>query len=199
MCCSDAYHDYLRMVFGPFFLAYIGGIRMRHLFRQASLRPWSSPWLSSYEELHVMNDPYAHEDRWHECWSPCLLTVEYWKLKPERAKKKESEESAVEVKTLEPKNLMSMCLVRPWFTGFFVIYMHDWLSSKITSSGPESLAAFRISHSRRWIHLPSWIARLSAMYSASLLDSDTLDCFLLPQLMGAPRSINANPPKSTCD
>lgn len=43
---------------------------------------------------------------------------------------------------------------------------------------------------RRRIHLTSWMAGLNAMYSASLVDSDTLDCFLLSQLTAALINMN---------
>ena len=65
--------------------------------------------------------------------------------------------------------------------------MQDALSSVITGSG--SLVAVRVSDSERCTHLPSWVARLTAMYSSSIVDSDRLDCFLLPQLTGSPTRV----------
>ena len=59
--------------------------------------------------------------------------------------------------------------------------------------GSVSLAFAKISHRRRWIYLLSWISRLRTIWSASLVDNETLGRFLLPQPTGTFSSMNACP------
>ena len=79
------------------------------------------------------------------------------------------------------------------FTGLFVILMQYCLSLAITISGLGLSVVVIILHSKRCTHLTSWMIRLSAMYSDSLIEIDTLDCFLLPQLAEAPTIVKTYP------
>lgn len=71
--------------------------------------------------------------------------------------------------------------------------MHDYLYYINLNSGLDFLAAaFMILHSKRWVHLHFWIAKPGAMFSTSVVDSETLNYFLLLQLTEAPMRINTS-------
>ena len=64
-----------------------------------------------------------------------------------------------------------------------------WLSSLITIG----FVGICKSVSNFWNHVASCVAKLSATYSASAVDSATTACFLLSQLTAPPASINTFP------
>src|SRR3954470_14651310 len=85
---------------------------------------------------------------------------------------------------------MSTCFVRSLLTPFLLTAIADWLSPWTTEPVLEwSLNSFSRPRSQR----TSWIAAASAYNSASHVDSATVRCFLLDQLMGSPLSFATQP------
>jgi hypothetical protein len=85
----------------------------------------------------------------------------------------------------------SMCFVQACWVGFFINDIATWLSHQITIAFfsfiyPNSFMSFVI-------HMPSLVACVLAMYSASVVDKAIVGCHLLLQKMVPPPIMNTNP------
>jgi hypothetical protein len=69
-----------------------------------------------------------------------------------------------------------MCFDLSWNTGFFVIFMQLWLSHRIAVA---SISRSNRSVSNFQSHIASQLAEHAAMYYASVVMREMLDCFLL--------------------
>ena len=92
--------------------------------------------------------------------------------------------------SLRKWNLVSICLLLPWLTGFLAKSMTDLLSicNSIFSKLPHFNSASKDNSQRPWHG-----ALQEATYSASQVDKATTSCFLEFQDIGAPDNKNTKP------
>ena len=81
---------------------------------------------------------------------------------------------------------MSICFVRTWCSGWCVIEIAVWLSKKIVEVKGEGIPT---SLSKDLCQMTCLAQCVAAMYSASAVDSATIDCFLELHAMAPPDSV----------